>query len=69
MADSPNTTDTVPVKREHVAMLYALAWRSDFAESYSANDLVTDFEAMKTLAISAYHEAGMHMEARHGKQS
>lgn len=58
--------ETVPVKREHVAMLYALARRADFADTYTTGDLVADFEAMRTLAIAAYHEAGMHKEAARG---
>ena len=56
-------TETVAVKREHVAMLYALARRPDFAEEYTPCDLLADFKAMQKIARAAYREAGMHMEA------
>ena len=58
MTDSSRTTvdagETMTVKREDIAILYALARRPDFADTYTTSDLLADFKAMQAISKRLY---------------
>jgi len=57
-SDDPKTTaETVTVKREDVVTLYALVRRCDHADSYTTDDLIADFNAVRSIGRRMYQEA------------